>query len=55
VANKIRKAKAMTKDYNIKSVPVVIVNGKYRTDSTLAHGHKNVFKVVDQIIKETAK
>ncbi len=50
VANKIRKAKAMTKKYSIKSVPIVIVQGKYRTDSTLAHGHKNVFKVVDHII-----
>jgi protein dithiol oxidoreductase (disulfide-forming) len=55
VANKIRKAKAMTKEYNVKSVPVVIVNGKYRTDSTLAHGHGNVFKVVDHIIKEAPK
>ncbi|MFK5984960.1 MAG: thiol:disulfide interchange protein DsbA/DsbL [Pseudomonadota bacterium] len=52
VANKIRKSKAMTKNYNIKSVPMIIVQGKYRTDSTLAHGHKNVFKVVDHIIKQ---
>jgi protein dithiol oxidoreductase (disulfide-forming) len=53
VANKIRKAKAMTKDYEIKSVPMVVVQGKYRTNSTLAHGHKNVFKVVDHIINNT--
>ncbi|MFK5895311.1 MAG: thiol:disulfide interchange protein DsbA/DsbL [Pseudomonadota bacterium] len=53
VANKVRKAKAMTKDYEIKSVPMVVVQGKYRTNSTLAHSHKNVFKVVDHIINNT--
>ena len=47
VAAKTRKAKAMTASYGIKSVPNIVVQGKYRTDSTLAHGHDNVFKVVD--------
>lgn len=49
VANKTRKAIQMTKDYQVQSVPVVIVQGKYRTNSTLAHGHANVFTVVDHI------
>ncbi|MBF0264056.1 MAG: thiol:disulfide interchange protein DsbA/DsbL [Gammaproteobacteria bacterium] len=55
VANLTRKAKQMTKSYAIKSVPMIIVNGKYRTDSTLANGHKNVFTVVEHIVDQERK
>ncbi len=51
VATKVRQAKAKTKSYGVDSVPMIIVQGKYRTSSSLAHGHKNVFKVVEYIIK----
>lgn len=49
VAAKTRRAKAMTEAYGIKSVPNVVVQGQYRTDGTLAKGHENVFKVVDEL------
>ncbi len=52
VAAKTRRAKSMTQSYGIKSVPNIVVQGKYRTNSTLAHGHENVFKVVDFLIKK---
>jgi len=52
VATLTREAKQMTKSYQIKSVPMIIINGKYRTDSTLAHGHENVFKVVEHIVSQ---
>jgi len=55
VANKTRRAIQLTKQYQVQSVPVVIVQGKYRTNSTLAHGHSNVFKVVDHIIDKVRK
>ncbi len=47
VSAKTRRAKTMTKTYGIDSVPMVVVQGKYRTNATLAQGHGNVFKVVD--------
>jgi len=47
VAAKTRRAKTMTKSYGITSVPNVVVQGKYRTNGTLAQSHNNVFKVVD--------
>ncbi|MCP3852086.1 MAG: thiol:disulfide interchange protein DsbA/DsbL [Gammaproteobacteria bacterium] len=47
VAAKTRRAKTMTQTYGITSVPNVVVQGKYRTNGTLAQGHANVFKVVD--------
>jgi thiol:disulfide interchange protein DsbA len=52
VDNKIRLAKAMTQNYAVKSVPLVIVNGKYKTNSPMAQGHENVFKVVDFLINK---
>lgn len=55
VAAKTRRAKAMTQSYGIKSVPNMVVQGKYRTNSTLAHGHENVFKVVDFLINKVEK
>lgn len=55
VANKTRKAIQLTKQYQVQSVPVVIVQGKYRTNSTLAHGHANVFTVVDHISERVRK
>lgn len=49
VSAKTRRAKTMTQTYGIKSVPNIVVQGKYRTNATLASGHKNVFKVVDYL------
>lgn len=47
VSAKTRRAKSMTAAYGIASVPNIVVQGKYRTNGTLAQGHDNVFKVVD--------
>jgi thiol:disulfide interchange protein DsbA len=55
VAAKTRRAKSMTKSYDIQSVPTVIVQGKYRTNATLANGHGNVFKVVDYLSEKIQK
>ena len=55
VANKTRKAIQLTKQYQVQSVPVLIVQGKYRTNSTLGHGHANVFKVVDHLAEKVRK
>ncbi len=55
VAAKTRRAKTMTQNYGIKSVPNIVVQGKYRTNSTRAHGHDKVFKVVDFLIDKAEK
>jgi len=55
VANKVRRAKQLTRQYQVQSVPVLIVQGKYRTNSTLGHGHANVFKVVDHLAEKVRK
>lgn len=55
VAAKTRRAKSMTAAYNIKSVPNVVVQGKYLTNGTLAQGHANVFKVVNSLSEKIEK
>jgi len=55
VAAKTRRAKTMTQSYGIKSVPNIVVQGKYRTNGTLAQGHANVFKVVDYLSEKIEK
>jgi len=55
VAAKTRRAKTMTDAYGITSVPNMVVQGKYRTNGTLAQGHQNVFKVIDHLSEEVVK
>jgi thiol:disulfide interchange protein DsbA len=55
VAGKTRRAKTMTEAYGITSVPNMVVQGKYRTNGTLAQGHENVFKVVDYLSEQVVK
>ena len=55
VAAKTRRAKSMTKAYGIESVPNIVVQGKYRTNGTLAGNHENVFKVVDYLSAKISK
>lgn len=55
VAAKTRRAKTMTESYGIKSVPNIVVQGKYRTNGTLAKSHDNVFNVVDHLTDKIKK
>ena len=56
VEAKVRRAKDMSQRYGIDGVPSLIVNGKYRTGSSLAGGNNNIFKVVNFLIeKEVAE
>jgi len=55
VAAKTRRAKTMTQSYGIKSVPNIVVQGKYRTNGTLAKSHDNVFNVVDHLTDKIEK
>jgi len=55
VAAKTRRAKTMTQTYGIKSVPNIVVQGKYRTNAKLANGNKNIFNVVDYLSDKIEK
>lgn len=50
IDTKVRRAKALSKDYGIDGVPAIVVNGKYRTTGTVAGGQDQVMGVVDYLI-----
>ncbi len=55
VESKVRKAKTMPRNYGVKSVPNIVVNGKFRTNAGLAGNNVNVLKVADYLIREERK
>jgi len=52
VDSKIRQAPLMASRYGITGVPAIIVNGKYKTNGTLAGSHEKMIEVMDKLIKE---
>jgi len=52
---KVRQAKAMAPRYGITGVPALIINGKYKTNGPLAKSHKNMIKVMDQLIQQESQ
>ncbi len=55
VDTRVRRARLMTQRYGIDGVPAMVVDGKYRTNVTLAGDRESMFKVLDFLIeKETA-
>ena len=56
VDSKMRQAPLMAARYGITGVPAIIINGKYKTNVTLAGSHEKMIEVMDQLIKqETTK
>lgn len=52
IQGKALRAKQLTKSYGISGVPSIIVDGKYRTYSSMTGGHAGLLLVVDQLIKQ---
>jgi thiol:disulfide interchange protein DsbA len=49
---KAARAKQLTARYKITGVPAFVVNGKYQTSAYLTGGHKELFKVLDELIEQ---
>ena len=53
---KLRQSPLMASRYGITGVPAIIINGKYRTNGTLAGSHEKMIEIMDKLIKqESAK
>lgn len=52
VDSKLRKAKQKVIGYQLRSVPAVIVNGKYKITSQTAGGSRQIFRVVDELVEK---
>lgn len=56
VDRKMRTAQDLTTRYGVDSVPVVIVNGKYKTSAQLTGGNSNLIEAIDELIaRETIR
>jgi thiol:disulfide interchange protein DsbA len=54
---KMRQAPVIASRYGITGVPAIIINGKYKTNGTLAGSHEKMIEVMNNLIKQesTAK
>jgi len=49
---KMRQAPIMASRYGITGVPVIIVNGKYKTNGPLAGSHEKMIEIMNQLIQQ---
>ncbi|MGZ8188435.1 MAG: thiol:disulfide interchange protein DsbA/DsbL [Methylosarcina sp.] len=52
VDTKVRQAPAMLSRYGVSGVPTLVVNGKYKINSTLAGSQEGMLEVASQLIKQ---
>ena len=55
VVTKTNRAKRAHDMYGVTGVPTVIINGKYRTNATLAGSNEKILEVVDYLIEQERK
>lgn len=55
VETKVRRARIMTQRYGITGTPTIVIDGKYRTDGTMAGNYANMMRVVDELIAKETK
>jgi thiol:disulfide interchange protein DsbA len=51
VESALKRAKELTQRYRVRSVPLLIVNGKYVTDGPEIRSHKEQLELVDELIQ----
>ncbi len=52
VDSKVRQAPVIAAKYGITGVPTVIINGKYKTNGTVAGSHEKMIEVINTLIKK---
>lgn len=55
VQNQVSQARQLTGAYGIQGVPSMIVDGKYRTSSSMTGSHEKLFPVLNQLIAMALK
>ncbi len=55
VQNQVSQARQLTSAYGIQGVPSMIVDGKYRTSSSMTGSHEKLFPVLNQLIAMALK
>lgn len=52
VDRQFRRVQSLTKEYKMRSVPNLVVNGKYQTGPSIAKGFDNTMKALDELIEK---
>jgi protein dithiol oxidoreductase (disulfide-forming) len=55
VDTKVRQGGALAARYGITGVPVLIINGKYRTNGKLAGSHEKMLEIANKLIEQESK
>lgn len=55
VNNKLSFASVMSRKYGITGVPAIIVDGKYRTNVSMAGSHEELFNLINYLVKKAAE
>lgn len=55
VSSKLSKARKMMKDYEVRGVPQLAINGKYITSGSMAGGNQQIIDVVKFLIAKESK
>ncbi|MDH5391898.1 MAG: thiol:disulfide interchange protein DsbA/DsbL [Gammaproteobacteria bacterium] len=55
VSGKLNKARKMMKDYQVKGVPQLAINGKYITSGRMAGGYQQMIDVVNFLVAKESK
>ncbi|ROR34284.1 thiol:disulfide interchange protein DsbA/DsbL [Inmirania thermothiophila] len=55
VETRVRQARALMQRYGVQGTPTVIVNGKYRTDGSMAGSYADLVRVVQQLVEREAE
>lgn len=55
VQTRMGQAESMPARYGVTGVPAIIINGKYRTNGTLAKSHAGIIAVMNALIEQEAK
>ncbi len=55
VSGKLNKARKMMKDYEVRGVPQLAINGKYITSGSMAGGYQQMINVVNYLVAKESK
>lgn len=55
VQTRMQEAAYLGRDYGVRGVPAVVVNGKYRTSASLAGGYDEVLEVVNFLVEKESR
>lgn len=55
VETRLKRSQDLVKRYRLRSVPTIVVNGKYVTDTSMAGSGQKLFEVVNYLVEKEAK